>query len=82
MDGDFDCLGLVKKASAVSSKLHVSSAPELIAQTKGRPQDAFRDDRQWQVYFVLAIELVDESDGSVTMYQTVCQRHPQALRHG
>uniref|UniRef100_A0AAV1U9X3 Integrase catalytic domain-containing protein n=1 Tax=Peronospora matthiolae TaxID=2874970 RepID=A0AAV1U9X3_9STRA len=76
MDGDFDCLELVnaiyglKQASRVGTRLSTSSSLELIAQTKADLKMRFEMTDSGKCTFVLGIELVDESDGSVTM----CQR--------
>uniref|UniRef100_A0AAV1THK6 Reverse transcriptase Ty1/copia-type domain-containing protein n=1 Tax=Peronospora matthiolae TaxID=2874970 RepID=A0AAV1THK6_9STRA len=86
MDGDFDCLELVKaiyglkQASRVwnetfdefvcSIGFEVSASLELIAQTKADLKTRFEVTDSGKCTFVLGIELVDESDGSVTM----CQR--------
>uniref|UniRef100_A0AAV1TFY3 Integrase catalytic domain-containing protein n=2 Tax=Peronospora matthiolae TaxID=2874970 RepID=A0AAV1TFY3_9STRA len=75
MDGDFDCLELVKaiygleQASRVWNETFDDSL-ELIAQTKADLKTRFEVTDSGKCTFVLGIELVDESDGSVTM----CQR--------
>uniref|UniRef100_A0AAV1U7L3 Reverse transcriptase Ty1/copia-type domain-containing protein n=1 Tax=Peronospora matthiolae TaxID=2874970 RepID=A0AAV1U7L3_9STRA len=98
MDGDFDCLELVKaiyglkqaSPSAFDPCLYIKvvdghcvlvlvyvddvlvtgSSLELIAQTKADIKTRFEMTDSGKCTFVLGIELVDESDGSVTM----CQR--------